>query len=162
MVFLLIVDLGVNAGRIHYGVAVSDFDVGGLTGQEALSALKQRKSLLRKEEICFKGPRFNSCASPARLGWSPDPSEAVDEALRVGRDDAPFGALAARVRAWLGGVNVAWTSGPRASKVERLLDEWQKELATRGHRIDRGRLRFRIKRAIVTYPRRPFRIPLEH
>lgn len=29
LLYLLIVDLGVTAGRIHYGVSVSGFDVGG-------------------------------------------------------------------------------------------------------------------------------------
>ena len=161
-IFLLIVDLGVNAGRIHYGVSVAGFDIGGMTGQEALTALRERKALLRHEEICFRGPRFRSCTVPARLGWAPDPSITRDEAMRVGRDDAPFGALGARLRAWVAGVNVPWSSGPRAHKVDRLLDDWERELASNGHRINRGRLRFRITRAILTFPRRPFRIPLEH
>ena len=161
IVYLLIVDLGVNAGRVHYGVSVSGFDLGGMTGQEALSALKRRRSLLRREEVCFKAPGFNSCARPGQLGWSPDPESTVEEAFSVGRDHAPFGALLQRARAWLQGVNVPWDSGPRASRVGRLLNEWEQELAQEGYTLDRAKLRFRIRRAILTYPRREFRVPLD-
>lgn len=157
--YLLIVDLGVNAGRIHYGVSVSGFDLGGMTSQEAVRALNRRRTLLRREEICFKGPSFNSCAQPARLGWSPDPSKTAEEALRVGREGATLRALADRARAWLGGVKVQWDTGPRASRVTRLVDDWEQELGNVA--VDRERLRFRIKRAILTYPRRLFRIPVD-
>jgi hypothetical protein len=159
--YSVIVDLGVNAGRIHYGVTVSSFDVGGMTGREALRALKQRRSFLRREEICFRGPHFDSCAKPALLGWSPDTVATVEEALAVGREGGPFGALADRTRAWIRGVNVSWSSGPRANKVTRLMDDWARRLAPGGHVVDRAKLRFRVRRAILTYPRRVFRIPLE-
>lgn len=161
LIYLLIVDLGVNAGRIHYGVSVSDVDLGGMTGQEAVRTLNQRRSLLRREAFCFEGPNFNSCATPAQLGWSPDVDAIVDEALQVGREDAPFGALADRVRAWIQGVKVRWNTTPRPYKVTRLVDDWEQQLVREGHRVKRYKLRLRIKRAILTYPRHPFRIPLE-
>jgi hypothetical protein len=159
--YLLIVDLGVNAGRIHYGVSLSDVDLGGMTGQEAAGALNRRKSFLRHEEFCFQAPGFSSCATPAQLGWSPDVGAVVDEALQVGRQDAPFGALADRVRAWIDGVKVRWDTTPRAYRVTRLIDDWEQQLAREGHTVNRYKLRLRIRRAIVSYPRRPFRIPLE-
>lgn len=160
--FALVLEFGINAGKIHYRVTVSAEDVGGMTVAEAEEFLRERGNLLQREQICFarRGlPGF--CAVPADLGWYPGWRPTAEEAYAVGREDFPLGAIADRLKAWRKGVNVKWAGRARARLVTALLDELEQELAEDGFELKRGKMRYKIRRAIVTYPRHTFRIPLE-
>jgi hypothetical protein len=160
IVYLIIVDIGISAGRIHSGVTVNEIDVGGYTETEAVEVLTDRAEELMFDPITFTdGQNLNLTFRPFDVGWRPRVADAAHEAIRVGRDDAPFGALADRLQAWFGGVKIAWTGAPRARKVTTLIDEWQEQAAGLGLTIDAGKLRYRLKRAIVTSPRRIFNLP---
>jgi hypothetical protein len=160
--FLVIVDLGVNAGRIHYGVSVETVDVGGLTAPEAVERLREHGLRLKTTAITFSAPGASCSFLPAQLGWGPQPADTTKLALAVGRDGVPFGALADRVRAWLGGVKIGWAGTPDHEEVDEFLDECEKSASGQGLLIDRPQLRYRVKRAIVTWPRPvSFRFPLE-
>jgi hypothetical protein len=161
-VYLLIVDLGVNAGRIHYGVSVEKVDVGGLSAPEAVERLRQHGLRLKTTAITFSAPGADCSFVPSQLGWGPQPADTTKLALGVGRANAPFGAIADRVRAWTGGVKVGWAGSPDPEEVDEFLDECEDSASGQGFEIDRAQLRYRVRRAIVTWPRPvSFRFPLE-
>jgi hypothetical protein len=160
--FLVIVDLGVNAGRIHYGVSVEKIDVGGLTAPEAAERLRQHGLRLKHTTITFSAPGASCSFLPGALGWGPQPADTTKLALAVGREGVPFTALADRLRAWFGGVKVGWAGSPEPSEVDEFLDECEESASGQGLVIDRAQLRYRVRRAIVTWPRPvSFRFPLE-
>ena len=162
VVFLVIVDLGVNAGRIHYGVSVEKIDVGGLTAPQAVERLREHGLRLKSTAITFSAPGASCSFVPGELGWGPQPADTTKLALAVGRDGVPFRAVSDRVRAWLGGVKVGWAGAPDHEEVTELIDECEKSASGQGLVIDRGQLRYRVRRAIVTWPRPvSFRFPLE-
>lgn len=161
--FALVLEFGINAGQIHYGVTVSAAGVGGMTVAEAEEFLRERGNLLQSEEVCFARRGLSGfCVVPSDLGWYPGWRPTAKEAYAVGRTDFPLGAIADRLKAWTKGVNVKWAGHARARLVTALLDELEQELAQDGFDLKRGKMRYKIRRAIVTYPRRTVRIPLEN
>ena len=161
-VFLVIVDLGVNAGRIHYGVSVENFYVGGMTAPQAVERLGDRGKDLKKTAISLGAPGVRCSFVPGQIGWGPQPADTTKIALDVGRDGAPFRALADRARSWLGGVTVQWADSPDPSAVDDLYDECQKSASGQGLVVDREAFDESVLRAIVTWPRPvEFRLPLE-
>ena len=161
VVYLVIVDLGVNAGRIHYGVSVEDIDVGGMTPPQAVQRLTERGKLLKKNEISFGAPGVHCAFVPGQIGWGPQPADTTKVALEVGRGGAPFGALADRVRAWLGGVTVEWADAPDQDAVDDVYEECQTSASGQDLEIDREAFDELVRRAIVTWPRPvSFRLPL--
>ena len=161
-VYLVIVDLGINAGRIHYGVSVERIDVGGLTAPQAVDRLREHGLRLKSTAITFSAPGASCSFLPAQLGWGPQPADTTKVALAVGREGVPFAALADRVRAWAGGVKVGWAGSPDPGEVDELLDECEESARGQGLVIDRAQLRYKVRRAIVTWPRPvSFRFPLE-
>ncbi len=158
--FLLIVEFGLSAGQVHHGVTVSGFEVGGMTLNELEDSLREREQTLGTERVCFFRDDLTLCVTPDELGWRVQPNLTAQRAYQVGRTDFPLGALGERVAAWVDGVNVKWEGGPRPAKVTKLLDEWETIFSQRGMELVRGHMRYKIRRAILVYPRRPFRIPL--
>ena len=158
--FLLVVEFGVSAGQVHRGVTDAGYDVSGLSFTELQATLEGRGAKLRQEPVCFSGDGVSLCLNPKDLGWRPEPGATAERAYDVGRTDFPFGALAERASAWMGGVNVKWEGSPKPRKVGKLLDEWEGLFSARGLELERGRMRYKIRRAIITYPRRTLRIPL--
>ncbi|MDP9066984.1 MAG: hypothetical protein M3N53_01380 [Actinomycetota bacterium] len=159
--YLVLVDLAVNAGRIHRGVAVEDLDVGGLSRTEAEEVLTARGEEMKTAPMIFTAEGFDCRFTPEDVGWGPQPSDTVTAALGVGRDATLWEDLGDRFTAWTDGVRIDWAGSPNPDKVDEELDRCEELAAAMGVTIDRGRLRYKIRRAIVTWPRRPFRIPLE-
>ena len=161
LVFLLIVEFGVSAGRVHHGVTVADHDVGGLAFAELQVELASRAETLSGEPVCFVRDVLRLCISPDDVEWRPGTRATAVSAYEVGRADTPWTSLSERTTAWLGGVNVQWEGGPNAARVGRVLDRWEAIFDARDLELKRGITRYRIRRAITTYPRRTFRIPLQ-
>ncbi len=158
--YLAIVDLGVFAGRIHHGVRVSDIDVGGLTEEEALTKLQDRIEELEGSPVRMVAEDIECVFFPEEVGWRPRPFETVATAMDVGRAGGLFAAAADRVDSWLGGVRVAWADSADFTMMQNTLDECSQEAALAGEEIARVKLRYKIRRALVAWPRRAFRIPL--
>lgn len=162
LVYLAIIDLGVSAGRIHPGVSVQGIDLGGLTETEAARVLEATGRERRESRVYFgrEGLRRLSF-TPKEVGWWPRAEATAESAMRIGRDGTPFRALFDRARAWLGGVAMGWTGPPRAGKVDRVLDRWDAIARKHGLDINRGFLRYKIRRAVIFHPPQSlFRIPL--
>lgn len=169
--YLLIVEFGINAGRIHYGVELrGGIDVGGMTPAEANDFLEEQAEEMLADDIVLGGQGIHVRFYPRRptgvsddvleAAWSPHRRETVEAALAVGREDAPFGALADRWRAWFGGVKVAWQGKARSPRVTEIIDKVERLGAEEGLTLDRVALRLKIRRALNTWPRpRFYRIP---
>ena len=125
LAYLVVFEVGLSAGRIHSGVTVNGIDVGGLTHQEAEDLLKARGKDMREEPLVFvaEGVDCRFRRNKDEVGWGPQPFDTAEEAMRVGRADAPFGALWDRLRAWFGGVTVDWADAPDQAKVEQIVDD---------------------------------------
>ena len=162
LVYLVVVDLGISAGRIHHGVSVQGIDLGGLTEEEAAAVLRKQAAELRTRPLAFgrEGmPRLT--VEPRQLGWRPRPLETAREALSIGRDSGPLTALWMRLRGWVGGVQVPWRGHLQPGAVTRRINRWEQEAASRGLEINRGRLRYKIRQAVLLWERQSlYRMPL--
>lgn len=158
--YLAVVDLGIFAGRIHHGVRVSNIDVGGLTEEEALAKLQDRVEELEGSPVRLVAEDLECVFFPEEVGWRPRPFETVAAAMDVGRAGGLFVAAADRVESWLGGVKVGWEDSTDFTMMQRVLDECGEQASQGGEEIARVKLRYKIRRALVAWPRRAFRIPL--
>ena len=160
--YLVVIEFGVTAGRIHNGVALrGGLDVGGLTLEEAEALLHEHGKELKKAPVVFSTEGFECEFVPRDLGWGPQPANTAVRAMRVGREDGPFAALGDRLNAWLGGVTVDWDGQVKPDKLDDFVDDCLEQGAGVGASIDEAGFREAIPDAIVTWPRRIFELPLE-
>src|SRR5688572_6404801 len=106
--YLVVVEVAVSAGRVHHGVDVRGFDIGGLNHQEAIDALRERGDEMKESPMIFTTEGCDCRFSPEQIGWGPQQADTAAAAMAVGREDLPFGALSDRWRAWAGGVSIEW------------------------------------------------------
>ena len=176
LTYLVIVDLGLSAGKIHYGVQIrgaqgDHLNVGGLTPAEADELLAERAEEMLYEPIVLGGPGISYRFYPRKpdfgedlraAAWAPGRPATIEAALAVGREDAPFGALADRWKAWFGGVKVNWQGHAQPYRVDRILDDIEQAGDEEGLVLERTALRLKIRRVLNTWPRKPvYRIPFE-
>jgi len=157
---LILVDLGISAGRIHHGVFVDRIDVGGMTEIEARRTLGARARVYRSEPLVLITEGLTYPILPARVGWEPRPTETARRAMRVGRADFPFGALADRLEAWIGEVVVDWVAARDTVKMARVVDDVERRVVALGKAIDRNELVRLIERTVGILPRAPLEIPI--
>ena len=159
--YALLLEFAINAGRVHRGVAVQGFDIGGLNRAEAEGALDRRGEKMKVSPMIFTTEGFDCRFTPASVGWGPQGFETAAAAMAVGRQGSWTRALSDRIRAWTEGVDVEWADSPDPVKVGREVNRCEKQAGGLGLVIDRARLRYEIRKAIVTWPRQPVPIPLE-
>lgn len=158
--YVLLLEFAINAGRVHRGVDVEGFAVGGLNYAEAAAALEDRGTAMKLAPMIFTTEGFDCRFTPEDIGWGPQPADTADAAMEVGRDGGVLDALRERMKAWTDGVRVEWAGSPDTAKVGRELNRCEKLAAGLGLEIDRPKLRYAIKKTIVTWPRNPVPIPL--
>jgi hypothetical protein len=159
--YLVVVDLGMHAGRVHRGVEVAGLDIGGLTELDAFEALRERQELLEEIPLVFIATGFDCRTMPGDLGWDPKPFNTAQAAMEIGREGVLDG-LRERIDAWIDGARVRWVDSLDASEVDEFLDYCERNALVVNAEVNRPKLRYRIRRAIVTYPRGPldFEVPL--
>lgn len=160
LAYALLLEFAINAGRVHRGVDVQGYEIGGLNYAEATDALNERGTEMKRAPMIFTTEGFDCRFTPAHVGWGPQPSDTADAAMEVGRRGGVIDALRERVEAWTEGVSIGWAGAPDAAKVGRELNRCEKQAAGLGLEIDRAKLRYAIRKAIVTWPRGPVPIPL--
>ena len=160
LAFIGIVEFGISAGRVHHGVTVDGFDVGGLTLNEVQDTLADRAHQFRDEPACLEHDVILLCVNPAEVGWWPEPRETGRQAYDVGRTDGLLRALDDRADAWTSGVDVPWQGGPNSTKVGKLLDRWESIFEGRGLQLRRFATRKAIRDALETWPREIGAIPV--
>jgi hypothetical protein len=163
LAYAAVVELGVNAGRIHIGVSVRGTDLGGLTVAEARGRLEELAQKSGADEIVFGAADLERLVfAPFDLDWRPAPGLTAERAAAVGRSGSLIEAVQERLRAYFGGVDLRWAGGPKGSKVSRLIDAVDEQARARGLRLRRAQLRGKIKRVLQTWPRQGwYRIPIE-
>lgn len=162
LIYLVIVDLGIHAGRIHRGVDVAGVDVGGLTVAEAQEVLTERGRDLRRGPVVFTAPGFDCRFIPGQLGWRPHPTETVKVAMEVGRSGGWVQSALDRARAWISGVTVDWAQGPESRLLSAFVNGCVELGEQQGVRVDREALRDEARAVISQWPRQQVHdLPLE-
>lgn len=161
LIYLVILDYGVNAGRIHYGVKVADIDVGGLTQEEAREVLEEREEQLGDQPVLVTREGLTCHFEPNEIGWEGRPFVTSVAAYRIGRGESRIAALGARAKAWFSGAAVDWADRVDGTALSRLLDLCERNARGVGYEIRRYRLRQRMRAAITQWPRLPVTIPVE-
>ena len=161
LAWLIVVDLGVNAGRIHRGVEAGGVDVGGLSPDDAFRVLSDRAELLMEKPSVFTAENVQCSFFPDELGWGPQVDSTVDRAYAIGRESGLFGSLWERLKGWGTEHEVGWAGKANSRRVGSFIAKCVKQAEPFGVAVDRPRLRFMVKRAIVTYPEKIFQIPVE-
>jgi hypothetical protein len=160
LTYLVIVDFGINAGRIHRGVEVAGLNVGGLTPGEAEEALRERADTLKYSLIDFRHGPVVCRFTPLEVGWDPREDDTAMAAREIGREENVWRALSDRLSAWVFGTKVHWRARTDASKMRSTITSCERRILARHHTIDKVKFRKRIRRAIVQWPRKTQRIPL--
>ena len=82
--YVAVVELGINAGRIHFGVTVRGMDVGGLTVEEAVQRLEGRAALLDSKPIVFGSEGLGRVSVfPSELRWMGSLEKTAEEAAAI-------------------------------------------------------------------------------
>jgi hypothetical protein len=168
LAFVVIAELGINAGHVHYGVRVGSVDIGGMTQIDAAKALEQSKSndplkqRMKQTAVTFTKGDLKLSVVPGRVGWRVDAAATADRAMQVGRNGV-LRSAGDRIKAYLGGVSLPWAGSPSSTKVGFLLNHWAKKIRAAGYTFtqeDRSHFRYKIKRAMSAWPRTLQRIPV--
>ncbi|MQA98838.1 MAG: hypothetical protein GEU78_00860 [Actinobacteria bacterium] len=156
--YLVIVDLGLYAGKVHRGVTVAGYDVGGLSFPELVDALEDRRDDLLTREIVFSTDGFRDVVTGAELGWDPHVFDTARATYATGRTGGIIDSAEGRLRAWFGEVSVSWENGIRHERLGRLIARWEREA---GIDVDDGPARRLIRTAIGAGARDVYEIPLD-
>ena len=160
--YLVIVDYGLNAGRIHRGVSVRGIDLGGLTKDEAADILEVEGEKLAERPVVLTREGMSCNFIPTELGWDPRPNDTSVAAYRIGRGVSWFAALGNRIKAWVAGAAVDWNDAIDTEAVSSLIDDCEIQARALGYELRRYRLRQKIRAAILMWPRQPVTIPIEN
>ena len=159
-VYLALLDYGLNAGRIHYGVHVRGVNVGGLTVQEAVGVLKTNGRRLQSAPVVFSAEGMECSFVPDDLGWRPKPKTTSERARDVGFTGGLLEAVGDRLRAYFTGVELQWEGATSERKVDALIADCDEQADALGLELNEPELKARIERAIVTWPRQIFEVPV--
>lgn len=144
--YLVLIDFGVNAGRVHYGVRVDGFDVGGRTFTEAVALLAERGESVRDERLEYRAGSFTCGFTPHEIGWGPQPHDTAEAAMGVGRPFSSIGSLGERVDAWLGGYEVEWADDADPTRIEGVVERCRDKARAAGHPLNEEMLRALFRR----------------
>jgi hypothetical protein len=159
--YLVIADLGMNAGLIHSGVSVGEVEVGRMTGGEAFEALQDAGTEMAAAPVVFTTdglPLYSWL--PDELGWRPQASLLVERALKVGRRHALSKSLSERWSGYFGGVTIKWER-PKGWRVTRAVDDVSADAALINLDVDETRMARLLRHAVRSWPRKElYQIPL--
>jgi hypothetical protein len=161
VVWVVLLDYGINAGRIHYGVHVRGVNVGGMTLEEAMDVLQERGEEMRYEGVVLSAEGMNCSFIPDDVGWGPKPKSTAEAARDVGFRGGLSTSMRERIKAWFSGVRVDWADKPNVRKVTSVIDDCEEQAEALHLELDRYKLRRLMRRAIVTWPRRIFQVPVD-
>jgi hypothetical protein len=162
LVYLAVIDLGINAGLIHSGVRVGHLNVGRLTDTEAERLIKQVGEEMRSTPIVFTADGLPLYSwTPDELGWQPRPKRMVQRAMKVGRRDDFGKSLSDRLKAWFGGVKIRWER-PKPWRVRRVVEAVATDAALLDLDVNKARMHYLIRKATWAWPRQSFyEIPMK-
>jgi len=154
--FVVIADLGINAGLIHHGVKIGHLDVGGMSPVAAERLVQKVGREVASTPIVFRGDSLGTYSwLPSDLGWEPRTFEMTAQAMNVGRRGNVFRSFGDRLRSWAGGIEIRW-GAPSQNKIRLLALALAEEAEQQGLTVDRAELQSRMRAATWDWPREPF------
>jgi len=160
--FVVIADLGINAGLIHYGVKVGHLDVGGMSPVAAERLIEDVGREMASTPIVFRGGRLGTYSwMPSELEWAPRKFEMSAAAMKVGRRGNILRSLGDRLKSWTRGIQIDW-AGPSRQRVRLLVRAVAEDAEGLGLTVDQEDMQALMREAAWDWPRRPFyEIPFE-
>jgi hypothetical protein len=160
-VYLVVADLGINAGLIHYGVQVGHVEVGRMTDAEATQTIEDAGAEMAATPIVFTADGLSTYSwLPEELGWQPRATLMTERALKVGRRRVLTQSISERVASYFGGVTLRWER-PRGWRVNRAVEDVAADAALMGLDVDEAKMARMIRHAARTWPRKnSYQIPL--
>jgi hypothetical protein len=160
--FLVVADMGVNAGLIHYGVRVGHIDVGGMSPTEAERVIGEVGEEMQFAPIVFSAEGLGPYTwTPDELGWEPRKLDLTQRAMNVGRRSDVFLSFGDRVKCWFKGIKIRWER-PNRGAVRREVREVADEAELVGLTVDKAKMQFLIRKATWDWPRDPvYEIPFK-
>jgi len=122
VVLVVAVDAFASAGRIHPGVTVAGFKVGGMTPSEATAALEKSLPAKAAAPVTVVYGKKTWPIAPADIGLSFDYPGLVTQAMAIGREGGLSGVLSQRFAAWFGMSDVAASGEADPDKMKFELD----------------------------------------
>jgi hypothetical protein len=161
-VVLVVADLGVNAGLIHYGVRVGHIDVGGMTPAEAERVIGEVGTEMQTTPIVFSSEGLGPYTwTPEELGWEPRKLDLAERAMKVGRRSDIFLSFGDRIKSWFKGIKIRWER-PDRGVVRREVREIADEAELIGLVVDKAKMQYLIRKATWDWPREPvYAIPFK-
>ena len=147
--YVFLVDLGVNAGRVHYGVQVDGFDIGGRTFAEAVELLNDHGREIRDRPVIYRVGGYSCPITGRDIGWGPQPHDTAEAAMGVGRPLSSIGSIGERVDAWLGGLQVAWADEADPDKVAAAVKTCHREAGEEQAPIDDAQVQALLGRFLL-------------
>jgi hypothetical protein len=159
--YLVVADLGINAGLIHYGVNVGHVDVGRMTDGEAAHAIEEAGAEMAAAPVVFTADGLPLYSwMPDELGWQPRAKLMVERALKVGRRKALSTSISERFSSYVGGLTVRWER-PKGWRVDRAINDVAADAALIGLDVDEEKMERMIRHAVRSWPRKElYEIPL--
>jgi hypothetical protein len=160
--FVVIADLGINAGLIHYGVRVGHINVGGMSPLAAERVIEDVGDEMASTPIVFRGGGLGPYSwTPSELGWDPKKFEMSARAMKVGRRGNVLRSFGDRVKSWTKGIKIRWER-PRKPAVHREVQAIAEEAEVVGLTVDKSKMKYLIRKAIWDWPRDPsYEIPFK-
>lgn len=122
-------DAALSAGRIHPGVRVGSVAVGGMTREQAITAIERGlKPLLSEPATVTVGERSWSVDADA-LGVTAESTQAAEAAYQIGRGQGLASIVADRMKAWFGSITVPMSLACDDALLSAFLDDVSGEVA---------------------------------
>jgi vancomycin resistance protein YoaR len=126
-------DAVASIDRVRAGVKAGELSLGGMTRDEAGTKLSERsQQLLSRPVELFDGTHRFTIA-PSRIGFRPNVTRTLDDAMGVGRRGNLFVRLWHRVRALFATTDVGWESDYDHAKAAALTNDLATQIDTQGH-----------------------------
>jgi hypothetical protein len=155
-IYLVVADLGINAGLIHYGVSVGQVDVGRMTDGEAGQLIEEAGEEMAASPIVFTAdglPMYSWL--PDELGWQPRATLMVERALKVGRREALTTSISERFSSYFGGLILRWER-PKGWRVRQAIADVAADAALIDLDVDEEKMARMIRHAARSWPRKEF------
>jgi hypothetical protein len=160
LTYLVVVDLGVNAGVVHRGVKVGHLDLGGLSQAEAAAEIERVGTEMRDTSIRLVIEDVGMMlVYPRDFGWKPRADQMAEAAMAIGREGSLVAVTSDRVSAWFGGRRLQWAD-PRTKPLRRQIREVIRAARTAGVEVAWNPIRQTLISATFDWPRRDlYRVP---
>lgn len=153
----LIADAVSTGGRVHARVSAGGINLSGETLSQAEDALGAEATRMQGLEIAYHRGEQTLSATPAALGWHPDPGATAAAAHAVGRG-GPGRWVFGRLGAWLFGKDIPWIAQWDRQALRTVIAGWSDVV---GLPIQEGSVRIEKGEVVATEPKAGTKIDVD-